>query len=45
MMYLIFATVWAGFAMHDYVYCNESWVFELIIALVNLFIWIVGWLP
>ena len=45
MMWLIFAIVWACFAMHDYVYCNESWVFELIMALVNLFIWIVGCLP
>ena len=41
MMWLIFATVWACIAIYDYVYGNENCVFELIMALVNLFIWIV----
>ena len=45
MMWLIFATVWVGFALHDYLYgYDESCVIELIFALVNVFIWIVGWL-
>lgn len=43
MMWLIFAMVWAGFAIHDYLYgYDESCVIELILAPVNVFIWIVG---
>ena len=44
MMWLIFAMVWAGFAIHDYLYgYDESCVIELILALINVFVWIMGY--
>ena len=44
MMWLIMATVWAGFAIHDYLYgYEESCVIELILALINVFVWIMGY--
>ena len=44
MMWLIFAMVWAGFAIYDYLYgYDESCVIELILALINVFVWIMGY--
>ena len=44
MMWLIMATVWAGFAIHDYLYgYEESCVIELIFALINVFLLIMGY--
>jgi len=44
MMWLIMATVWAGFAIYDYLYgYDESCVIELILALINVFVWIMGY--
>lgn len=44
MMWLIMATVWAGFAIHDYLYgYDESCVIELILALINVFLLIMGY--
>ena len=44
MMWLIMATVWAGFAIHDYLYgYDESCVIELILALINVFLLIIGY--